>query len=281
MTDLHVQTVGPADAAVSLLFMHGGMGLDHTYFRPFVNPLADRAQLVFFDHRLAGRSPRTRSAPVDLATMTRDALAVAGETCTGAVIPIGHSFSALVALSMAVTEPSAIQGLICVGHALSTTIGATLLGYAAERGTAAQQQALTRAFACELTSDDEYAAAWQEVLPLYFHRFTEDSRRVLGRVSFSVTAFNEFLQHGFGRIDYVKELPRLRVPVLFIGGESDWCERDPGGGSPGAARLARDGRAIVIPESGHFPFAEQPDRFNAAIASWLDESLPTLARSAL
>src|ERR1700739_1273190 len=38
--------------------IHGGPGSDHSGFKPVMNPLAEKAQLVFFDHRGQGRSGR-------------------------------------------------------------------------------------------------------------------------------------------------------------------------------------------------------------------------------
>jgi proline iminopeptidase len=38
--------------------LHGGPGLDHSYFKPWLTPLADKLQLVYVDHRGTGRSER-------------------------------------------------------------------------------------------------------------------------------------------------------------------------------------------------------------------------------
>lgn len=40
------------------LVMHGGLGLDHTYLHPWLDPLGDTLQLVYYDHRGNGRSGR-------------------------------------------------------------------------------------------------------------------------------------------------------------------------------------------------------------------------------
>jgi proline iminopeptidase len=38
--------------------IHGGPGGDHSSFKPVMSPLAERMQLVYFDHRGQGRSAR-------------------------------------------------------------------------------------------------------------------------------------------------------------------------------------------------------------------------------
>ena len=47
--------------------IHGGPGSDHSGFRKPLAPLAEKLQLVYFDHRGSGRS-----APGDKATYTLD-----------------------------------------------------------------------------------------------------------------------------------------------------------------------------------------------------------------
>ena len=32
-----------------MLLMHGGSGLDHTYFRPWLDTLSDQVQLIYYD----------------------------------------------------------------------------------------------------------------------------------------------------------------------------------------------------------------------------------------
>ena len=38
--------------------LHGGPGLDHSYFKPWLSPLAESMQLIYVDHRGTGRSSR-------------------------------------------------------------------------------------------------------------------------------------------------------------------------------------------------------------------------------
>jgi pimeloyl-ACP methyl ester carboxylesterase len=43
----------------TLVLLHGGPGMDHSVFKPDLNPLTRVAQLVYLDLRSAGRSDRT------------------------------------------------------------------------------------------------------------------------------------------------------------------------------------------------------------------------------
>lgn len=52
-TDLFYLSVGQGTPC---LVMHGGLGLDHTYLHPWLDPLGDIFQLIYYDHRGNGRS---------------------------------------------------------------------------------------------------------------------------------------------------------------------------------------------------------------------------------
>src|SRR5687767_4844276 len=39
-----------------LIALHGGLGMDHTYFRPWLEPLAEHVKLTYLDFRGNGRS---------------------------------------------------------------------------------------------------------------------------------------------------------------------------------------------------------------------------------
>ena len=59
-TSLYYEVVGSGNP---LLIMHGGLGFDHTYFRPWIDSLAEDSKLIFYDHRGNGRSDRSK--PLD------------------------------------------------------------------------------------------------------------------------------------------------------------------------------------------------------------------------
>jgi proline iminopeptidase len=269
VTHRSIDTAGRADAPRSLLFIHGP-GLDRGCFRPFVDPLGDVARLVFMDLPLSGRARSPVATPVDLMAMVNAAVDAARDHGRGKVVPVGHSWGALIALAVALKLPSAVPGVVFVAQSCSPTFGPTLLDYVARAGNPSQQEAISKAFAGALITDDEFEAAWRAILPLYLH----DAEPVLMRdlfanVSFSAAAFNAFVANAVGRMSFHDELRHLQVPALFIAGGSDWCERDPAGGSPAAATLAPRGPCVVLEESGHFPFAEQPEQFCVALRSWL------------
>ncbi len=69
------------------------------------------------------------------------------------------------------------------------------------------------------------------------------------------------------RFDLYPDLPRLRLPVLFVHGSRDllvpwWSGRR-------AARMVPYARFEVIRGAGHIPYLSHPDAFNAVVGSFL------------
>ena len=60
--------------------IHGGPGADHTTLKPALSPLADRLQLVFFDHRGQGRSARGFITAASLGNAAQAVSASGGST---------------------------------------------------------------------------------------------------------------------------------------------------------------------------------------------------------
>ena len=70
-----------------------------------------------------------------------------------------------------------------------------------------------------------------------------------------------------GRHDGRDLLPRVEVPVLFVGGGKDYLIR-PATLRAAAARVP-DGRAHVVPGCSHFVLVEAPDEVNALLEDFL------------
>lgn len=269
--DLHIESMGPRDAAISLVFMHGP-GLDHTCFRPFVEPLSRDYQLIFYDARLCGHSARSSARTVDLDLLADDLEMVAATSATGAAVAVAHSFAPLVALQAARRVNTALKGLILVAPGISNSIGATLLDHARVNGTAEQRLCLEAAFGGSITTDDELARVWRTILPLYVSHYADQIEAdLLGDMSFSAFAFNSFLQYAVGRLDGMAAFAQLRMPSLVIAGAHDWIESDPSGSSRALREANPKADVHVLESTGHFPFAEEPEAFVHLIADWLTE----------
>src|SRR6059058_5889365 len=84
-----------------ILVMHGGLGFDHTYFRPFLDPLAEQGRLVYYDHRIYGRSGRPPLETLTHEQLVEDAEALRRHLGLGQMVLIGHSYGGFLAQELA------------------------------------------------------------------------------------------------------------------------------------------------------------------------------------
>ncbi|TML10518.1 MAG: hypothetical protein E6G38_00660 [Actinobacteria bacterium] len=67
--NLNVEEVG---AGYPLIVLHGGPGLDHSMFRPYLDALGDEYRVLYVDERGQGRSQRVDPATLSLEVFARD-----------------------------------------------------------------------------------------------------------------------------------------------------------------------------------------------------------------
>ena len=116
---LHVEEVGPADAPLTLVFLHGytqEMAVWHYQRQELAKDNPGR--LVFYDHRSHGRSGRGRAETATIDHLGRDLSAVLHAVVPhGPIVLVGHSMGSMTILALADSEPE-LFGSRIVGVAL-------------------------------------------------------------------------------------------------------------------------------------------------------------------
>lgn len=249
-----------------LMVMHGGMGVDHTCFRPWLDPLGDSASLIYYDHRGNGRSARPPLDDVDHDTWVEDADALRAALGHEQVVVLGHSYGGFLALRYALAHPERVRGLILLSTAAVMdhwdAIHETL---AARQATPAQ----LRAFEDRPFEDEaDFAATLGALLPLYFHRPPQEE--VLTSLGSMRTSVEASVAGGRCMADYDLrgELSSIEVPALVLGGRHDFIMPFSATAEPLAAGLP-NAQLQVFEDSGHFPYIEQAALFGDVVRSWL------------
>jgi proline iminopeptidase len=255
-----------------VVVMHGGLGLDHTYFRPWLDPLGKKRTLVYYDHRGNGRSARPASLDdVDHATWADDADALRAALGHEKIVLFGHSYGSFLALEYALRHADRLAGLVLVGCAPKFDYTDVVMGNAAQRATPEQLAALQGGLSAPAADDAAYARIWRSIAPLYFHRFDAAVwQRMDEATRYSAAAFNAGMFRCLPAFDVLSRLAGIRVPTLVVTGRHDWITPVEQGG----ARIQRsmpDAKLVVFEESGHYPFIEEPARFLDVVGGWLDE----------
>ena len=123
-----------------MLVMHGGLGVDHTVFRPWLDLLGDRFQLIFYDHRGNGRSERPASlAGVDHGTWAADADALRDHLGHDRIFILGNSYGGVLGQEYALRFGDRLDGLVLVSSLPAWDWGDVVLANVRARNTGADR----------------------------------------------------------------------------------------------------------------------------------------------
>jgi len=257
--ELYVEEVGEGAPA---LVLHGGLGLDASLYRT-LDPLAADLRLVYFDQRGNGRSGgdersmTMRQWAADAAELAR----IAGRN--EPVIVIGHSFGGFIAQEMAVSHADSVRALVLV----TTTPGQLGEGESPAPAGPPMPAELGELLASMPQTDEEAAQGMDMLASAWVHRnVAGELRAAMSGVAVRAAP----LRRGFEELaawSSVDRLGSVRVPVLLIAGRHDaftaWPQSE-----RIAARL-HDAEVVILEESGHFPWFDQPEEFFGAVREWL------------
>lgn len=262
-TELFVSRIG---AGTPVLVMHGGLGIDHSYFRPWLDGLGDVAELVFYDHRGNGRSARPALDEVDHATWVADADALRAHLGHEQVVVLGHSYGGFLALQYALAHPDRVRGLVLVGTAPTMQHWDRVHENITARGATPEQR---RAFEDRPFADDEdMARTLRALLPLYFKHPDPDLLETMGRQMRFSAAASAAGGRAMADFDLRAELGRITAPTLVLAGREDFIMPTEVTAEPLAAALPH-AELVVFEDSGHFPFVEENEAFLRVVRGWL------------
>jgi len=257
--DLFFEELGSGEP---ILIMHG-LGLDHHYLRPWHDPLADRARVIYYDHRWNGASGRVGEP--DHAMWHADAAALLDHLGVARATIYGQSYGAWLALGFAARYPERVTRLIVSNGSPAFDYPDVVMANAQKKDPAAAQ-VLGAAFAALPTDDAGLGNMWHQILPLYFKG--PPRPEILDGTTFSAHGFALGMAALAG-FSMVERLPAMRMPMLVLVGSDDYIT--PPEQAHRIAGLAPDVTVVELAASGHFPFVEEPAAYLAAIRSWLEQ----------
>jgi proline iminopeptidase len=255
----------------------GGPGTSAAFLGDLAG-LDEMATIVWLDPRGTGRS----TAPADptaysLAHYAADVEALCEQLGLDRIGLLGFSHGGMVAMRHAVDHPERLTHLILLDTAPALDEAAMKRASAAmdRRQGEPWYEAVRPAIDADDPpdgGDDEALASLLAIMPMYFHRWDERSRRFVATLA--ATTFHARVSAAWNAeqatLDLRPELSQVAVPTLVVVGDDDFiCDvvsaREMADRIPGA-------RLEVIAEAGHFPWVEQPSAFRRAVDGFLAES---------
>ena len=274
--DTHLFIVERGDpAALPLLVLHGGPGLDHTMFGAHLDPLGERYRLVFIDGRGQGRSDR-KSDPASwtLQQHASDVSAVAAAIGVEDYAVLGHSYGAFVALQHCTDAPgAAVATVVSSGAPSMRFLDGVAAGLASFEPEELRAQ-VTASWEKEATvaSDEECRQLLLDQLPWHFAD-PRDSRiagfaKDIEQMRFSAAVLRSASLEGGGlSIEVEKELPHVPQPVLACTGRHD--RTCPPAASERIAELVPKGELHVFETAGHMTYVEAEAEYLQVVGDFL------------
>lgn len=206
----------------TLILLHGGPGMDHSFYKPWFSQLADIAQVIYLDHRGNGRSDASAPEHWNLAQWADDLRAFCD--ALGIVQPIvsGTSFGGMVALAYATRHPEHPAKLILISTEASGWSHPERRVAVFERLGGPEAGALAQRRFIDGHTDAATLEAWIRVaFPHYTRKPLQPE--VLARTIRKPEVTRWFNRpDGEGRsFDFFPRLARIRCPTLVLGGEDD------------------------------------------------------------
>lgn len=260
---LNVEEVG---SGYPLIVLHGGPGLDHQMFRPYLDVLGEDFRVLYVDERGQGRSEHVEDpATLSLEVFARDVDLLAAALELDEFALLGHSFGAIIATHHATELGTAAVYVISAGGDTSDAMMADVNASIEAMGEAGEPIAASWEDEKTVETEEELAELLRAQWPFHFHGEPPPGygEETIG----SPEVLRHFANAGYGDFDYRPKLGRVAKPTLVIVGEHDRTT------TPRAARVLHEGipnsQLVVVRDAGHLSFVEQNDVYVAAVRGFL------------
>ncbi|MCB0494220.1 MAG: alpha/beta fold hydrolase [Cyclobacteriaceae bacterium] len=268
-TPLYLKTIGEGEPIV---VVHGGPGMNHSYFLPHLNRLAKKFQVTYYDQRASGRSPIP--SVISLQSFADDIEAIRKYLGHDQIYLLAHSWGAIPAISYSLQHPDKVKGIIfCNPIPFSKAYD--------EEMKANQQNKLMGSDSTDrsiILGSPNFKAgkssAYKKLLLLSFrHSFYK--RPNFSKLNFEIPAnykeASQALYSGMGSelrsYDYYAEVKKFSFPVLILHGSADAI---PLSASQQAMENLPNGTLEEFKKSGHFIFIEEPRKFTHVVSQFID-----------
>jgi len=255
----------------TMIILHGGPGFDHTYLRPWLDPVSEVAQLVYVDQRGCGRSQRHSHEYYQLGIMADDIVQLCKALAVDRPIVLGQSFGGFVALSIAQRHPDFASGTVLFDtspawtgsydlDALEQLVGGE---YGKELREIAYRESTGQATEAEIKRFEK------EIMPFYWHQgFKPEYIDELYNNPLVNMDIATYMMGSLSKeYDLRPHLAEMQTPALILQGRYDWVT--PLAGALEMAEKLPHAQLHIFENSGHMVFMEEPEELVTVLKHWI------------
>jgi proline iminopeptidase len=267
-TKLFVAVHGQGEPVIVL---HGGPGLNHSYFRPHLTALEKKFSMIYYDQRACGRSLVPPEDSIRIKLFVDDLEAIRKKFQIQKLKVLAHSWGAVLAIHYALAYPDNIQKLILSDPSmLSREYDEAVAKRMRDKTTAEDSTARAQLIAAAPLTAKQY-----ENFFLLSFRISAFDRKNISRLQLNLppnfadankALFTGLMRDNIQGLNLYNSLGKFKFPVLIIHGEADIIP------STSIDRLKRslpNAHVMYFTKSGHFPFIEETRKFNTVASRFL------------
>lgn len=269
-TKLFVKTIGKGEPIV---VVHGGPGMNHTYFMPHFHQLAKDYQVILYDQRASGQSATPSPDSVTLSFFADDIEGIRKATGQDKITLLAHSWGAIPAIEYAKRYPEQTRAIIfCNSIPLNKEFDSQMRENQLQKTSGLDSTDRSIIMGSPNFKAGK-ASAYRKLLLLSFRNsFSKESNfhKLNLDLPANYVAASSALYTGLGKeltsYDYYADLKQMTFPVLVMYGEEDAI---PPKSQEMITENAPSSQIEVFKKSGHFIFIEEKKKFGAVIDKFI------------
>lgn len=260
--DLFVTIKGKGE---TIVVIHGGPGLNHSYFKPHLDELEKKFRVVYYDQRASGQSATPASDSISMQFFVEDLEALRQYLKLEKMNVLAHSWGAVLFANYAIRFPQHLNKAMLVSPAM---LSREYDQEAAANGKARAIPLDSLDRAAIMSKGNLEIADYEKLLKLSFKASAYDRNNMEklnanlpgNFVDASRALFTGLMKDEASKANLYDSLTKFNFPVLIIHGQSDILPKT------SIERLRKNlplGSLMVFEKSGHFPFIEENQKFIA------------------
>lgn len=256
----------------------GGPGFSSSYFADLAG-LWERFTLIMLNPRGTGGSDRpSDSGAYQINDYVADVEELRGHLGEERLLLLGHSHGGVVAQAYAAAYPGRVRRLVLAsslarfGAEQEAAMRAGMDKRSGQSWYADAAAALEEEQEATFVDDRQLTDLFFREVPLYFAHYgavEAGYADTLRSETINADALKLFNEKIFNTFDLRDRLPSITAPTLVITGDDDFicgpvCAAEISSAIPGA-------HEVIVGDSGHMVFVEQPQAFHDEVADFLEE----------
>lgn len=247
-----------------LIIVHGGPGLSHDYFLPHFEKLSENHLLIFYDQRGTGKSSIKQNLDsMNLKTFANDIEGIRKLFGFEKVNILSHSWGALVSLEYILNYPNKVEKLVLSNPVALSNEYDQLVKNKQLSQIDGEYNNKKEALINSIEFKEKRLSAYEELFKLNFSLSFKDKNKVDDiqlKLNNNFFVTNNLVQNykGLENFNYLERLDEIEIAVLLISGKYDLAILE-------ADKRASDSlivsQLIIMNNSGHFPFIEEPKEY--------------------